>query len=72
MNQLVQVLNKHQHEFHPVVNFNAAKEKLLHFNFTDSNTELTAETIADTDLFSVYVNEQLINNGATFGIGGYK
>ena len=52
--------------------FDPAPEKLFHFNFTDSNTELTAEIIADTDLFSEYVNQQLKNDGASYGVGGYK
>lgn len=72
MDQLQQVLNKHQHEFHQTVQFDTNNEKLLHFNFTDSNTELTAATIADTGLFSIYVNQQLATNAATYGIGGYK
>lgn len=72
MNQLEQILIKHQQEFHPVVKFDGDTENLLHFNFTDSNTKLTAATVADTDLFSAYIEEQLGSNGARFGIGGYK
>ncbi len=70
--ELENALKKNRPYFHPVVDFDPATEKLLHFNFTDSNTELTAETIADTDLFSVYVNQQLENSGAKYGVGGYK
>jgi len=72
MNNLEQVLHKHRNEFHQIVKFNAANEKLLHFNFTDANAELTGETIADTELFSTYVNQQLKHNKAEYGIGGYS
>lgn len=70
--ELENILIKNRSNFHPVVNFDSAKEKLFHFNFTDSNTELTAEIIADTDLFSDYVNQTLKNARASYGVGGYK
>ncbi len=69
---LENALEKNRVNFHHMVDFDSATQKLLHFNFTDSNTELAAETIADTDLFSVYVNQQLEKNEATYGVGGYK
>ncbi|MFZ1785332.1 MAG: peptidoglycan DD-metalloendopeptidase family protein [Ferruginibacter sp.] len=55
-----------------MVDFVAATEKLFPFDFTDSNTELRAETIADTNLFAEYVNLQLKDSGAKYGIGGYN
>jgi murein DD-endopeptidase MepM/ murein hydrolase activator NlpD len=72
MNVLEQVLHKHQHEFHPVVKFNPEKEKLLHFDFTENNTRLSDGIIANTALFSDYVNQELKNSNSTYGIGGYK
>lgn len=70
--ELENALVKNRSNFHPVVDFDPATQKLFQFNFTDSNTELSAETIADTNLFSEYVDLQLKNSGATYGIGGYK
>jgi len=72
ISELENVLYKNRSNFHPVVDFHPANEKLLQFNFTDSNRELTAEIIADTDLFSTYINLQLTNAGAKYGIGGYN
>ena len=72
MNILEQVLHKHQHEFHQVVKFDPVREKLLHFDFTDGNTRLSAEEIANTNLFSNYINQELKNSGSTYGIGGYN
>lgn len=70
--ELENALVKNRSNFHPVVKFNPATEKLFQFDFTDANTGLSKETIADTNLFSDYVNQQLKNNGADYGIGGYK
>lgn len=70
--ELEKAIIKNKPDFHPVVDFDPATEKLFHFNFTASNTELGADEIADTGLFSDYVNGTLAKAGARFGIGGYK
>ncbi len=69
---LENALIKNRSNFHPVVDFDPVTEKLFRFNFTDSNTELSAAEIADTALFSGYVIRTLQKAGARFGIGGYK
>ena len=55
-----------------MINFNPAKEKLFHFDFTDNNKVLGASEIADTNLFAGYIDRTLKANDATYGIGGYK
>lgn len=60
------------HQIGKVVDFNVATNSLFPFNFTASNTDLTPEILADTDLFSRWVDAQLIEHGATYGIGGYN
>ena len=72
ISELENALIKNRADFHPVVDFDAAKEKLFHFDFTDNNKVLGASEIADTILFSDYINRTLKANDATFGIGGYK
>jgi murein DD-endopeptidase MepM/ murein hydrolase activator NlpD len=57
-------------EFKPVVPF-AKGDGLLPLDFTEKNTELTSEILADTDLFIRYINAQLAEAGARYGIGGY-
>jgi murein DD-endopeptidase MepM/ murein hydrolase activator NlpD len=64
------VLQKHQSTFHPVVPFNAEKDKLLQLDFTDANKNLTAEILANTDDFAKYIDEQL-GTKYKYGIGGY-
>ena len=70
--ELENALVKNRANFHPVVDFDPATEKLFQFDFTDANTGLSKETIADTNLFSEYVKQQLKNQDAKYGIGGYK
>lgn len=64
-------LSKHR-PFHPVVSFEPQKDKLLPLDFTAANTELTDAVLKDTQLFSRYINNQLANAGARYGIGGYN
>lgn len=69
---LENVLEKNRLNFHPVVDFNAATDKLFHFDFTEANTELRASDIADTEKFSDYINNKLSTANAKYGIGGYN
>ena len=57
--------------FHPVIEFNPVKEKLVHFDFTEKNKELQKIDIGDIDLFSKYIDGLLQNAKAKFGFGGY-
>ena len=59
MTTLSKILAKHSIEYHVVVPFNAATDKLLHLNFTNTNTVLTAFILNDTILFSQYINNLL-------------
>lgn len=72
LTELENILIKNRSDFHPVVDFNPAKEKLFHFNFTESNEDLAVEEIADTTLFSGYIDRTLKKAKARYGIGGYK
>jgi len=70
-NQLSAVLQKHKPGFHAVVPFDPVSEKLLLLDFTESNKELTAEILNDTDKFSGYISNKLHNTNCKYGIGGY-
>ena len=70
--ELENAIIKNRNDFHPVIDFDPAKEKLFHFNFSDANTALHATEIADTNLFDAYINRTLKTNGAKYGVGGYK
>ena len=72
ISELENALIKNRADFHPVVNFDPAREKLFQLDFTDSNKAITAGDIADTNLFTGYVNNTLKTHDAKYGIGGYK
>jgi murein DD-endopeptidase MepM/ murein hydrolase activator NlpD len=65
------IMTKHQPDFHPVVDFSAAPDKIIPLDFTAANTDLKPEIIGDITLFSNYIDEQLALAKAKFGIGGY-
>lgn len=65
------ILLKHQHTFAPVVPFNPSTDKLLAMDFTAGNTALKEEILNDTTQFTHWINQQLAENGARYGIGGY-
>ena len=58
------------HLIYKIVDFNPSTDQLLPLDFTANNKELTPEILADTDLFSLWVNNELAN--ARYGIGGYN
>ena len=68
---LENVLQKHQPDFCPVINFNAAKDKIAPINLSKTNTELTEEVYSDTKSFSNYIDNIRNEQGAKFLIGGY-
>ena len=66
------LLNKRAGDFHPIVPFNQAADKLFSFDFSENNKELTTEQIADTESFANYINSKLKTNNCKYGIGGYN
>lgn len=72
MNELEQVLLRHQHEFKKVVDFNPATDKLCRFNFSATNSELNENDIEDTEKLSKYINDKINSTASRYGIGGYN
>lgn len=65
------VLKRHQPDFHSVVPFDPVRDRLYPFDFTENNTELPAEQIAETERFAAYINRTLQKHQACYGFGGY-
>jgi murein DD-endopeptidase MepM/ murein hydrolase activator NlpD len=70
-NPLYNLLWKYANTYHTVVPFDKAKDKLLAMNFTAENESLTDEILANTAMFSEYINDELKKAKATYGVGGY-
>ncbi|HXB31786.1 MAG TPA: hypothetical protein VNV35_00125, partial [Puia sp.] len=64
-------LYKHSAGFHPVVPFDPARDRLYPFDFTEDNTDLSAEDIADTERLAAYISRTLRAHGTRYGFGGY-
>jgi murein DD-endopeptidase MepM/ murein hydrolase activator NlpD len=71
MQTFEQIIQTNASLIHKVVDFDVERDQLLPLDFTAANTELTDEVLDNTDLFSAWVNEKLIDNNARYGIGGY-
>lgn len=69
--QLADYIQNHPEATACVVDFNRNTDRLLPFDFTIANTELSAADIADTARFSLWVDTKLAHNHARYGIGGY-
>lgn len=70
VSDFIRLIDHHQH-LHPVVPFDPSTERLLPMDFTAANTSLTHEVLNDTRLFCQYINDQLQEAKARYGIGGY-
>ena len=46
-------------------------DRFFHFNFTDTNRQLSTVDVADTEVFNKYIDSMLAQNNCRFGIGGY-
>ncbi len=70
---LSRILKKAANDFHPIIKFDAAKEKFFPFDFSERSKHIpSSKVIADTNLFSNWVSETLSSQQASFGIGGYN
>ena len=68
---LVNILERNQHLFHPVVPFDPASDRLLAMDFSEANTGLPAELFDDVGRFTDWVQQQQQAYKALYGIGGY-
>ena len=71
-NNFNKIAQSYSNNFHPVVKFNPAKERLLAFDFTGKNIELRQIDLQDIEAFSHYISNQLQIHNAKFGYGGYN
>ena len=71
MKDLASILQKHQHEFYPIVEFNPAKDRLVVMDFSATNTSMREDHISNTDWFSLHMEQTLKEAGAKFAMGGY-
>ncbi|MBC8032643.1 MAG: peptidoglycan DD-metalloendopeptidase family protein [Chitinophagaceae bacterium] len=56
----------------PLIDFDPRLDKFYPFDFSRNNAALSEDLIADTRLFSRYIEKELERNGCKYGIGGYN
>ena len=71
-NQVHAYISAHSTKVAAVVDFDKAADRLLPFDFTTNNRNLSPETVADTTEFSKWISDQLQLNNCRYGIGGYN
>lgn len=71
-NALKEYLLNHGDDIGKVVDFDPVTDDVMNFDFTANNRCLSAETIADTALFSEWIEDQLKQTNSRYGIGGYN
>lgn len=67
-----QVISLHQNKIQKVVDFKLGVDRLLPLDFTKNNTALNQEVLADTGIFSNWVEQKLADSKSRYGIGGYN
>ena len=71
MKDLITALHRNRPGFHPMVPFDPQQDKLLKMDFSVNNTSLDPAVFSQIDNFSNYINLQLSQHNARYGIGGY-
>jgi murein DD-endopeptidase MepM/ murein hydrolase activator NlpD len=69
---LALVLLRHQHEYHSVVEFDPAVEKLAPLNLSQSGTDLPSELAADLPSFTAHMEKLRKERNAAYLVGGYN
>ena len=69
---LIALLKRYQHEYSSVVPFNPQMDKLLPFDFSPANKEISEDILGSTEEFTSFINNKLKLSNARYGIGGYN
>lgn len=70
--ELITLLNRHQQRFSRVIPFDPSTDKLLLFDFSSVNKEMTEDIFGSIKEFISFIDHKLKEAGARYGIGGYN
>ena len=70
--ELIALLKDHQKEFSAVIPIDPSTDKLLSFDFSPANKEITEDIFGSITAFISFINHKLKEAGARYGIGGYN
>ena len=70
--ELITLLKRYQQEYAAVVPFNPQTDKLLPFDFSPANKEISEDILGSIEEFTSFINNKLKKANARYGIGGYN
>ena len=70
--ELIALLKSHQQEFSGVIPFDPLTDKLLPFDFSPANKEITEDIFDSVTAFTSFIDHKLKETNARYGIGGYN
>jgi len=68
----ISLLKNHQPDFFPVIPFDPLTDKLMSFDFSPANTEITEDVFGNINEFTSFINHKIKEADARYGIGGYN
>ena len=72
MKELEEVIKQNRRDFHTVVPFDPATDKISKLDLSEYNHHLTEELYSNTEQFMIYINALKKDAGAKYLIGGYN
>lgn len=69
---IVRILEKHAHDYYPVVPLNKSTDKIVALDLSAGNTFFNESVYSDPGIFSAFIENERMKNHATYLIGGYK
>ena len=70
--RLVELLQTNSNDFHTVVPFNKATDKIVALNLSKTNSAFTEEIYSDEEKFEAFINNERKKSNASYLIGGYR
>jgi murein DD-endopeptidase MepM/ murein hydrolase activator NlpD len=70
--EIISILKVHQRDFSAVIPFHPSADKIIPFDLSPANKELTEDVFGSVKEFISFINHQLKEADARYGIGGYN
>lgn len=72
MNTIEKILQKHQSEFHAVVEYDPGRDKLISLDLSKSFMKQEDLDLSDMEVLSKHIKDEMEKAGARYGMGGYN
>jgi murein DD-endopeptidase MepM/ murein hydrolase activator NlpD len=72
IDHFVEIVEHQKKDFHVVVPFDAATDKIVALDLSKTNTNFTEDIFSNEEKLSAYISNERIKSGADYLIGGYR